>query len=64
MAVENRDLVMAEMLLDYGADVDVRGDEYMDPYIFYATLLFLPFTTTLTTFTLQWQRFLLNEVST
>ena len=62
MAVENRDLVMAETLLDYRADVDVRGDEYIDPYIFYATLFFMPFTTTLTMFTLQWQSFLLNEV--
>jgi hypothetical protein len=34
MTVENRDLVMAETRLDYGADVDVRGDEYIDPYIF------------------------------
>ncbi|CAI7642430.1 unnamed protein product [Penicillium manginii] len=39
VAVENRDLVMAKMLLDCGADVNVRGDEYIDPYIFYATPL-------------------------
>ncbi|KAJ5392531.1 hypothetical protein N7509_008021 [Penicillium cosmopolitanum] len=39
VAVENRDLVMAKMLLVCGADVNVRGDEFIDPYISFATPL-------------------------